>query len=287
MTVRSARRSRTQRRRSAPISPSRTSTIVAGDDDGDDDGLRDAFVRTAALAMIKEIREKVDREATELVERWLAPQRGELKGLPDVRHQDYEEIRAMTIAPQRGELSRPKSRMEDFKVIDADDQLADAPLIGKHLMSDEHGMFPMSSLNAWEREVVMAEQTRPGALGWYRNPPRSAGDSLGIVYRDQQGNWRSMYPDFVFFHEVGGEVKASIVDPHGHHLPDADIKLKALAEFAQQFGADFYRIEAVSQVENVMRALDTARPAVRNAVLFENKSAVDFYMADIAIDYVG
>lgn len=260
---------------------------LAGDDDGDDDGLRDAYVRTAALAMIKEIREKVDQEATELVERWLAEHRVAIKGLPDVRHQDYEEIRAMTTAPQRGELSRPKSRMEDFKVIDADDQLADAPLIGKHLMSDEHGMFPMSSLNAWEREVVMAEQKRPGALGWYRNPPRSAGDSLGIAYRDQQGNWRSMYPDFVFFHEVGGEVKASIVDPHGHHLPDADIKLKALAEFAQQFGGDFYRIEAVSQVENVMRVLDMARPTVRNAVLFENKSAVDFYMADIAIDYVG
>jgi hypothetical protein len=27
-------------------------------------------------------------------------------------------------------------------------------------------------------------------------------------------------PDFVFFHEVGGKIVASILDPDGHHLDD-------------------------------------------------------------------
>ncbi|WP_051216822.1 DEAD/DEAH box helicase [Microbacterium gubbeenense] len=201
----------------ADIAQSYVNHLADNDEEGDD-GLRDAYVRTAALAMIKEVREKVDQEATELVDKWFAHHRVGIKSLPDVRQQDYEEIRAMTIAPQRGELGMPRSRMEDFKVVDDNDQLADAPLVDRHLMSDENGQFPLSSLNAWERKVVNAELAVPGAVAWYRNPPRGATDSLGIAYRDVQGNWRTMYPDFVFFHEVQGELKASIIDPHGTHL---------------------------------------------------------------------
>lgn len=259
---------------------------LADEDDEGDDGLRDAYVRTAALSMIKEIREKVDQEATALVEKWFALHRVAIKSLPDVRQQDYEEIRAMTIAPQRGDLSTPRSRMEDFKVIDENDQLADAPLVGQHLMSDEDGMFPLSSLNIWERKVVNAELARSGSVAWYRNPPRGATDSLGIAYRDQQGNWRTMYPDFVFFHEVGGELKASIVDPHGTHLDDAVVKLKALAEFAQEFGPEFHRIEAVAQVGTAMKVLDMTIPQVRDGVLHEDKPAIEFYQSDYAVEYI-
>lgn len=259
---------------------------LAGEDDGDDDGLRDAYVRASALAMIKEVREKVDLEATDLVNRWLAEHRVAIKGLPDVRQQEYEDIRAMTTDPQRGELGRPRSRMEDFKILDENDQVADAPLVDRHLMSDENGMFPLSSLNVWERKVVAAELAQSGAIGWYRNPIRSAVDSLGVAYRDGNGNWRAMYPDFVFFHQVNGEVKASIVDPHGHHLDDAVVKLRALAEFAQEFGQEFHRIEAVAEVGNSMKVLDMTIPAVRDGVLHENKPAVEFYKSDFAVDYI-
>lgn len=257
---------------------------LAGDDDGDDDGLRDAYVRASALAMIKEVREKVDQEATELVDSWFARSRVAIKSLPDVRQQDYEDIRAMTTDPQRGELGQPRSRMEDYKVIEDDTEI-DAPLVGRHLMSDEDGMFPMSSLNKWERKVVNAELAQAGAVAWYRNPPRPAVDSLGVAYRDGQGNWRTMHPDFVFFHEVGGEVRASIVDPHGTHLDDAVTKLKALAEFTQKFGDEFHRIEALAQVGTKMKVLDMTKPAVRKAILHEDKSAIEFYESDLADEY--
>ncbi|MDJ0318382.1 DEAD/DEAH box helicase [Arthrobacter antibioticus] len=260
---------------------------LAGTDETDDDGLRDAYVKTAALSMIKEIREKVDIEASQLVDRWFAQHRVSIKSLPDVRQQDYEEIRAMTILPQKGELGRPRSRMEDYQTLDSDDQIALAPLATLHLMSDEEGLFPLSSLNAWERKVVDVELKRPGALAWYRNPPRSAVDSLGIAYRDPQGNWRSMHPDFVFFHEVRGEVKASIVDPHGTHLDDAVIKLKALAEFAKDFGDAFHRIEAVAMAGSSMRVLDMTIPAVRDGVLYEDKPAMEFYRSDFAVEFEG
>ena len=42
-----------------------------------------------------------------------------------------------------------------------------------------------------------------------------------------------MHPDFVFFNEVDGKMRPSIVDPHGHHLEDSLVKLQGLAKFAE------------------------------------------------------
>lgn len=254
-------------------------------DVGDDDALREAYVRAAALATVKEAREKVDQDAAEITARWFAEHRVAIKGLTDDRQQTFEEIRAMAVHPQRSYLSRPRTRLEDYAVVDDDGQVGVAPLAPLHLMSDENGDFPLSSLNEWEQQVVRAELARAGVLGWYRNPPRQAVDSLGISYRDAKGNWRSMHADFVFFHDVGGTVRASIIDPHGHHLDDAGIKLKALAEFASNHGNHFHRIEAMSVVIGQMKVLDLQLEAVREAVLSGGKTALDLYSSTFASDY--
>ena len=203
------------------------------------------------------MREQVDREADELAEKWFAEHRVAIKELPDERQQEYEEIRAEATEPQRGELKRPRTRMEDFAVVDEDGQIAVAPLADRHLMSDETAMFPLSSLNEWECEVVARGTRTKFVSAWYRNPPRRV-DSLGVAYRDTVGNWRSMHPDFIFFNEVGGEIVPSIVDPHGHHLEDSLVKLQALARFAEEFGSEFHRIEALAEDR---RADARARPA--------------------------
>lgn len=257
---------------------------LAGDDDGDDD-LRDAYVRASALATVKEVREKVDQEATALVDKWFAQHRVALKSLPDTRQEEYKNIRAMTTEPQRDTLSRPRSRMEEFSdgVDDALEVNVEAPLVPLHLMSTADGLFPLASLNDWERRVVQTELERPGAVGWYRNPPRGAGDSFAISYRNEKGNWASLYPDFLFFHEINGQVRASIVDPHGHHLPDALIKLRALADFAEQYGDSFHRIEMLSEENKVMRVLDMTIREVRDAVRNEEKPPIEFYRSDLAI----
>ena len=59
---------------------------------------------TSALAIVQEVREKVDREADELAEQWFAEHRVAIKGLTDERQQEYEDIRALATEPQRGEL---------------------------------------------------------------------------------------------------------------------------------------------------------------------------------------
>lgn len=263
---------------------------IAGPDDADrdDDGLREAYVRAAALATMKEVRDKVDLEALELTNRLFAQHRVAIKELSDIRQQEYEDIRAMATEPQRGLLRPPRTRIEGFSVEDAETgQVSAAPTVPLHLMADKEGQFPLASLKtSWERDVVLSELARPSVRGWYRNPSRAAVDSLGIAYRDDNtGNWRSMHPDFVFFHEVGGKITASIVDPHGHHLEDALMKLKALAIFAKKFGGEFHRIEALAKVDDRMKVLDMKLEAVRDTVLVGNQSAVELYQSSVAVDY--
>jgi type III restriction enzyme len=256
-------------------------------DDEDDDGLRDAFVKVSALANVPEAREAIDREANELAETWFAEHRVAILELTDERQQAFDEIRAEATDPQRGELKRPRTRMEDYKVEDDDGQIAVAPLADRHLMSDESGWFPLTSLNEWEKDVVQAELARPSSRAWYRNPPRAAVDSLGVAYRDNVGNWRSMHPDFLFFNEVGGQIAVSIVDPHGHHLQDSLDKLQALARFADELGGEFHRIEALAKVNGQMRVLDLKNEDVRAGIRASHVEPLELYDGGLAVDYDG
>ncbi|OBG96900.1 type III restriction endonuclease subunit R [Mycobacterium sp. E3251] len=270
----------------ADISQSYVNYLAGPDDPGaDDDGLREAYVRAAALATVKEVRDKVDVEATELTAKLFAQHRVALKELPDVRQQEYEDIRALATDPQLGTLRPPRTRIEGFSVEDGN-QIVAAPLAPLHLMCDQEGQFPLTSLNSWERKIVHAELARPNVRAWYRNPSRAAVDSLGIAYRDETtGNWRSMHPDFVFFNEIGGQIVASIIDPHGHHLDDAAMKLRALASFAEVYGDAFHRIEAVAEVDGGMKVIDMQKPLAREVVLLGKKSAVEIYRSTVALDY--
>lgn len=258
---------------------------VAGADDEDDDGLREAFVKVSGLAIVKAVRERVDKEADELAKNWFATHRVAIRELTDERQQAFEEIKGEATEPQLGELKRPRTRMEDYAVVDEDEQIAVAPLADRHLMSDDDGSFPLSSLNEWEFEVVQAELARRSCRAWYRNPARAAVDSLGVTYRDAVGNWRSMHPDFMFFNEVDGALVPSIVDPHGHHLEDSLIKLKALVRFAADYGPAFHRIEALAKINGKMRVLDLQQQRVRDGVLASNQIPLELYSSDLAVDY--
>jgi type III restriction enzyme len=110
-------------------------------------------------------------------------------------------------------------------------------------------------------------------------------DSLGVTYKDPVGNWRSMHPDFLFINEVDGKVVASIVDRHDHHLEDSLIKLKALARFASEYGSNFHRIEALAKSGDRMCVLDFQNEAVRSEIEATDKTPLELYDSDLAIDY--
>lgn len=258
--------------------------LTVGDDS--DEALRDALIRTAALACVPEVREAVDQKSAQIAEDLFDEHSAAIAALPDDRQQEYRDINALAATPQVDRLGRPRTRIEDYVETDEHGQTTRAELVKLHLMSDDNGDAPITKLNDWESEIVKHEIGREGALAWYRNPPRQTADSLGIAYRDERtGNWRSMHPDFIFFHEVDGETRASIVDPHGHHLEDSLIKLQALAAFAEAQGDSFDRIEALSKVGDVMKVLNMKDEAVRGGLKVGGQTVDWFYSSQFATNY--
>jgi hypothetical protein len=257
-----------------------------GIEDEDDDALRSAFVKAAALATVPNVREKIDAAAKDIVSEWFGEYRVALRGLADERRDAYEEIRAQAVDPQLADLARPKSRLEDFAETE-NEQVRASELIDKHLMSDDDGWFPLSSLNGWERPVIRKEVARPDCVAWYRNPSVTRPDALGVPYRDGVGNWRTLHPDFLIFTRVGSEIRPSIVDPHGTHLDDSIVKLRGLAAFAEKYGDAFHRIDSIGTngSSGELRVLDMLDPEVRQAVRETKSSAGDLFGSEIGAKY--
>ena len=249
--------------------------------DEDDDGLFDAHVKVAALAQVEGVSDELDREADRLCNEWFDRYRVTIKGLSDERRAVYDEIRGMSPEVQATEIKRPRVRTEETENKNGDKLETRTG----HLMSDANGNFPIDSLNQLEMEVLDKELGRDGFQAWYRNPARPSGDALVIAYKNAQGHWRRMCPDFLFFHSDDQDVKVSIVDPHGRHLADALPKLRGLANFAAIHGESFHRIEAVDRMgSGVLRVLDLTEPNVREAIA-GGEDIEALYLSENASDY--
>lgn len=260
------------------------------DKDEFDEEELDKLAAVAGLSTVPAVREQYDREVEKIADEWFARHRVAIGNLTDERRQHYEEIRALSTRSKLTPLQRPRKRIGDFKRQDEIGNYVDVETRLKHLMANEERKFPVTGLNPWEVDVVDAELNRDTTVAWYRNPSRQASDSLGIAYRDEvKGDLHTMHPDFVFFSEIDGQTRPSIVDPHGHHLEDALIKLWALAKFADTYGDKFDRIEAVTQMDGKMRVLDMQDQVTREAVFTAKKdgdNAATLYSSKLATEYV-
>lgn len=248
--------------------------------------LQEAYVRASALANVKEVQDVLDKEVDTKAFSWFKQHRIEINALSDERQQEYENIRSLATEPQTSDMIRPRNRLEDFSIVIGEKSSEPAPLVKLHLMSDENGDYPVGMLNGWEIDVVNKEIRRSSALGWYRNPAHNGLDSLCVSYKDSQGNWRGMHPDFVFFHDVDGKVLPSIVDPHGQHLDDSMVKLVGLANFAERYGDKFHRIEAVAKDGSRWRKLNLKREDVRQRIAeMQDSSVTSLYGDPVSEEY--
>ena len=254
-----------------------------GDADDMEAALIDAHVTIGALGLVPGIRETLEAEAEKLANQWLTRFRVDIKNLSDERQDVYRQIREMSANPMDVDLARPTSWMQPTTIREANGSETPLPSFERHMLCDEHGMFP-EDFNSWEGEVVKSELARAGAVAWYRNPSRASQDSLGISYEDG-GQPRIVRPDFVFFvRQDDGTVAADIVDPHGIQFGDAMPKLKGLAQYAERFGDQYRRIEAVAKIGDKFRVLDLKEAATRASVsaattiraLYESADAFDY-----------
>jgi len=251
---------------------------------GDDDDLLEAHITVAALGRVPEIAQAIEAEADELARKWLGQTRVARAALTEERQAEYDRLEAMSTQPERISLVVPVAAQAEAMERKPDGTESALPTRKMHLLAAEDGTYPVD-LNEWERKVLDAEMKTSGFKGWYRNPPRATKASLAIAYEDGQGEWKAIRPDFIFFgtrHD--GAVVADLVDPHGHHLADALPKLRGLADFAEEYGDEFRRIESVAETGGRLRVLDFRRERVRKAVR-ESNDAESLYVSDLAWDY--
>lgn len=213
----------------------------------------EAMAITAVLALHPDVIEGVEAAAEQLVNSWLKQHQRSISKLPDARKVAYEAVKRETRSPKLTSLILPAAKT-----------VSDAPRWEKHLLSAEDGTFP-STIKGWEIKVFEKEfSDKEHFLGWYRNP--TGGDaSLRVPYRGAQFD-RSLYPDFIFFHQTDDGIKPSIVDPHGFQFSDAAGKLRGLAEYAKAHGDVFDRIYSIVEISGQLLALDLKSEAVREAV---------------------
>lgn len=253
---------------------------------GDEDDLRDAYVRTSALATLPKLQDEIDDLANSMAMRWFEEHKVGVAALTDERQQEYDTIRSMATDPQTAEMRRPTNRAADFADVDVDGLVSAAKLVKLHLMSDENCDYPVHKLNGWEQEVIDIELARNSCVGWYRNPAHNGTDSVTIAYRNPTGEWRSLHPDFIFFNEdTDGTIVPSIIDPHATNLEDWLVKLVGLAGFAERHGAPYGRILSLVKQGNKWRALDMQRADVREVVRSFNGEANDLYKHAFAENY--
>lgn len=222
--------------------------------------------RVAALAFIDaEVQKPVEDAADSLTRLWLTTKAVDIAGLPDSRKPTYEAIQDMAREPERIAVEIKTDERVDS--VNTDSQLL--PTEKRHLLSTAVGDYPLEQKmanNRWERATIRHEQGLGSLEGWYRNPSAAGKNSLRIAHKSGE-SWKSVQPDFVFVHLVDGELRPTIVDPHGAHLGDSAPKLKALAEYADEHGKKFDRIIAVGvETDGVLQGLDLTSSKIRRAV---------------------
>lgn len=248
-----------------------------------DEALIDAREDVAALHLMENLQILFDKEAKNLAAQWFGDYREQIKKLPHDRQEAYRRIMAISTDPQDVDLVRPMSRFEPTKVVEPDGQETAIPVYAQHLLCDDHNRYP-AELGTWEARVLAREMAQDGFKFWYRNPGYPGQDSLGIACKNDDDTIMSR-PDFIFFAEQGGKVVVDIIDPHGHHLSDALVKLRGLAHYAESHSKVYRRIEAVAEAGGKLRVLDLTREEVREEVK-NATSAASLYKSAAAGDYV-
>ncbi|HQS14863.1 hypothetical protein [Reyranella sp.] len=234
---------------------------------------------------MSDVKDDLDAAAEKLANQWLTNYRVPIKSLADERQEVYRQVREMSADPLPVDLARPNTWLQMSTVRKADGSEEPLPRFEKHLLCDEDGLFPADFTSTWETKVLVAELKRDGIIGWYRNPARASQDSLGITY-DEGAESKVVRPDFIFFARLpDGTVAADIIDPHGIQFADALPKLRGLADYAEEHGAHYRRIEVFAVVEGKARVIDLTESSSR-ALVRTASTMKEVYGSEAAADYV-
>ena len=230
-----------------------------------DDGAEpdSAKIRVAALAEDPVTVQAVEVAAHGLVDAWRKKHNPAINQLNESDRDRFYNIWRQAKTAQQVTLIMPTQVTAADKVVtekEGGKATEDVPRWTKHVYSNGKGSYP-ARLSGWEEDVLAAELSKKSLRGWYRNP--TGGRSALAVPDDQSGKSRTLYPDFIFLHEVEGDLVLDIIDPHRPNEADTGPKWAGLAQYAHAHGHQFRRISAVIKAANdELLALDLKNPDV-------------------------
>ena len=216
--------------------------------------IRHTKIEVAVLLCDPAAVEEVENLARNRVDLWRSRFVDEIDGLPEKRHSVYADIAGSADQPTKTTIRYPDR--VNWK------SPTGAPDWDKHIYVDDAGTFA-DDFNNLETEVLNAEI--PNCVGWLRNPDRK-GWSLTIPYQRRPGEYKPVFPDFLFFRQEADRVVIDILDPHGAHLPDAITKAKGLALYAKDHGHRFGRIEILDRIDGHLHRLNLKDHKVRDQI---------------------
>ena len=245
--------------------------------------LLEVRIEVAALLSIEDVVSEIDAVANKFVKDNLTTFAVDIKNTTGATRDAYRKVQEQTSERETVTIDLRTNE----KVATQDGTGNDLPVFEGHIFADSDGKIP-AKLNNWETRIIDTETARQSFVAWYRNPQRATPNSLRIAYQDETERWKSLQVDFIIVSmRQDGTFGASIVDPHGDHLSDAKAKLRALAQFAEQFGHQFVRIETVAEVDGNLRSIDLLDARVRDAVrTFEGGMVSPIYTSDCSALYI-
>lgn len=240
-------------------------------------------VEIAALLRIPTVIESFEARATEWVREQLHTFKVEIDNTTGARRDGFRRVQEQALTPEAVAVAL----RDNVSVATVDGEGNPLPIFSGHIYADENGEFPLTSTSSWETDVIRTEISRPSFVAWYRNPSRATPAALRIAYQTDAGTWTSVQPDFVVVSQRDdGSLGASIVDPHGDYFADARNKLVALADFAEDHGDRFVRIESISKTSGGLRSLDLQSEAVRDLVRsFQGAEVASLYDSPLSTSY--
>lgn len=210
-----------------------------------------AKIFVSALSEDPQVVAALESTCTNLIDGWRLKYSRPISKLKDAQRQKFYQIWLQAKKPEQVALIMPSQ-------VTASEKGSRHRL---HLYADSSGSFPVD-LSGWEEEVLRTEFANDSLVAWYRNP--TGGQNALAVPYEQSGIFRTMYPDFLFFHVTNNETVVDVIDPHRPDSADTSPKWEGLARFASLHGSRFRRILAViknDESEDFL-ALDMKNPAL-------------------------
>jgi type III restriction enzyme len=206
-----------------------------------------------ALCIDPDLIRKIEVTSQETVQKWLKAHATAIGKLDEGYRAAYSEIRNLAANPELTPLSYPATIQGK-----SNDQTWE-----RHLYVGEDGIFT-HHFNGDERKVLEAELSRDEIVAWLRNMDRKPW-AVCVPY-EVDGEFRAMYPDFLFVRLENQQVIIDLIEPHSISLADSPAKAAGLAKFAALHADKFGRIELILLDGKSSKRLDLTDEIVRNKV---------------------